>query len=433
MVKKVAIIGAGPSGLLLAHYLLRRHHQYQIDIYERRSDPRGIPFDKTRTFPISLGERGMNALRQIPGLEEAVKAVSLEIQGSILHGKNGKTQVIKRKIPLITLDRTNLATVILEKLVEKYDNSRINIHFDCQCTEIDLATKTIKFSPSTSSNNITEFTSNYDLLIGADGARSVVREAFLNTDNFQFEQNYVPNAYKSIFLPNPDQIPGIDLQKRKVHAWRINNGISILMLHQIDGNMSGVILFPYEKNPIEQLANAEEVQKFFQDNFPIIGQLMPKLEAEAFAKRPISRVLTVRCNPYHLGDSVLLIGDAAHAVSPSIGQGCNSALEDVLIFDKILNEYADNLAQSLTEYSLRRQPDAFAVRELSDYSFPTSKHLFTEFIIRNTLAKILHQIFPTTFLPPIFESVFADDIPYREILHKYQGWISKVKKNNDKE
>jgi kynurenine 3-monooxygenase len=433
MINKVAIIGAGPSGLLLAHYLLRRHHQYQIDIYERRSDPRGIPFDKTRTFPISLGARGMNALRQIPGLEEAVKAVSLEIQGSILHKKNGKTQVIKRETPLITLDRTNLATVILEKLVEKYDHSRINIHFDCQCTEVDLATKTIKLSPSKSSNNITEFTTNYDLLIGADGARSVVREAFLKTDNFQFEQNYVPNAYKSIFLANPDKIPGIDLQKQKVHAWRINDGISILMLHQIDGNMNGVILFPYTKNPIEQLTNAEEVQKFFQDNFPIIGKLMPTLEAEEFAKRPISRVLTVRCNPYHLGDSGLLIGDAAHAVSPSIGQGCNSALEDVLIFDKILDEYADNLAKSLTEYSLRRQPDAFALRELSDYSFPASQQLFTEFIIRNTLAKILHQIFPKTFLPPIFESVFADDIPYREILHKYQGWISKVKKNNDKE
>ncbi|MFM2062957.1 MAG: hypothetical protein RLZZ507_2627 [Cyanobacteriota bacterium] len=432
MVNKVAIIGAGPSGLLLAHYLLRRDHKYQIDIYERRSDPCGISFDKTRTFPISLGERGMNALRQIPGLEEAVKAVSLEIKGTVLHQKNGKNRIINRKKPLITLDRNHLATVILENLLEKYDSSRINIHFNCQCTEIDLANKNIKIYQTTSTDHQTEFTANYDLLIGADGARSVVREVFLNTEDFQFEQNYVPNAYKSIFLPNPDQIPGIDLQKQRVHSWRMNGGVSILMLHQIDGNMNGVILFPYAENPIEKLTTAEEVQQFFQDNFPTIGQLMPTLEAEEFAKKPISRVLTVRCNRYHLGDSVLLIGDAAHAVSPSIGQGCNSALEDVLIFDRILDEYADNLASSLPEYSLRRQPDAFALRELSDYSFPTSKELFSEFIIRNALAKLLHQIFPKTFFPPIFEAVFAEDISYREILHKYQGWISKVKKNNDR-
>lgn len=38
MNKKVVIVGAGPVGLLLAHYLLRRD-SYDIDIYERRSDP----------------------------------------------------------------------------------------------------------------------------------------------------------------------------------------------------------------------------------------------------------------------------------------------------------------------------------------------------------------------------------------------------------
>ncbi|WP_244141940.1 NAD(P)-binding protein [aff. Roholtiella sp. LEGE 12411] len=54
MVKKVAIVGAGPSGVLLAHYLLHRGDKYQIDIYERRSDPRTVSFSKSRTFPISL-------------------------------------------------------------------------------------------------------------------------------------------------------------------------------------------------------------------------------------------------------------------------------------------------------------------------------------------------------------------------------------------
>jgi len=38
------------------------------------------------------------------------------------------------------------------------------------------------------------------------------------------------------------------------------------------------------------------------------------LEAEAFLKRPVARVLTVRCDRFHDGDSVVLIGDAAHAV-----------------------------------------------------------------------------------------------------------------------
>lgn len=33
--EKVVIVGAGPSGLLLAHYLLGRGDRYQVEIYDR--------------------------------------------------------------------------------------------------------------------------------------------------------------------------------------------------------------------------------------------------------------------------------------------------------------------------------------------------------------------------------------------------------------
>ncbi len=62
----------------------------------------------------------MNALRQISGLEEAVKSISLEMTGAIFHQKNGKTRLTPRKKPLFTLDRTSLVIVLLEKLNEKY-------------------------------------------------------------------------------------------------------------------------------------------------------------------------------------------------------------------------------------------------------------------------------------------------------------------------
>jgi kynurenine 3-monooxygenase len=65
MNQKVIIIGAGPAGLLLAHYLLRRG-QYRVEIYERRSDMRLADVSQDRTFPISLQERGRKAIRKIP-------------------------------------------------------------------------------------------------------------------------------------------------------------------------------------------------------------------------------------------------------------------------------------------------------------------------------------------------------------------------------
>ncbi|HLO89161.1 MAG TPA: NAD(P)/FAD-dependent oxidoreductase [Nostocaceae cyanobacterium] len=435
MVKKVVIIGAGPSGVLLAHYLLRRGDQYQVDIYEGRSDPRIVSFSQSRTFPISLGDRGIKVLQQIPQLGEAIKPVSTEIKGTIVHRKNGKTQATQRQKPLIALDRSNLAKVLLDKLVENYDQSRLNINFNCRCVKVDFAAKQAKLHKINVDNPTeieTEFTIDYDLLIGADGAKSVVRENLSNLDEFEFEQEYVVNGYKSIFLSNPTAIPEINLQKGKLHTWRIDAGVTILLLYQPDGKMNGVVLFPYAKNPIAELKNTEQVLRFFRDNFPEVGQLMLESEAEEFAQKPISRITTVRCNRYHQGDSVLLIGDAAHSVSASIAQGCNSALEDVLVFNQLLDEYADNLELALEQYSIRRKPDADALRELSDYSFPLSKGLFIEFLIRQYSAKFLNKLFPQKFSPPLLEVVFESTIPYREVYRNYQGWLNKVKKSNAK-
>lgn len=434
MVKKVVIVGAGPSGVLLAHYLLCRGAQYQIDIYERLNDPRVIEFSKSRTFPISLTERGMKALSQITGVEAAVRAISLEMDGTIFHQPNGQTRVTSRKIPLVTLERTNLVITLLQLLVEKYDNSRLRLHFNYQCTNVNFEAKTITFQataaeiPEADAN----LTVDYDVLIGADGARSTVRSHFLNTELFEFEQKYVPTDYKSIILSSPAQQSNINLESGKIHSWRNHDGTFVVLLHQPDGSMSGVILFPRQNNQVTALSTPEEVQQFFTSHFPEVGQMMSTSEAEVFLKRSSSRILTIRCSRYHYGDSVLIIGDAAHSVSASIGQGCNAALEDVVIIDQLLNEYADNWDQTIAQFTVRRRADAHALVELGDYSFPISPRLFIEFVLREQLARTLHQLLPDHFSPSLSELIFESSVPYSEILHSYKGWIAKVKKSNNR-
>lgn len=425
MVKKVVIVGAGPSGVLLAHYLLGRNEQYNVDIYERRSDPRTVEISKSRAFPLVINQRGLKALSKIKGVVEAVKAASVKIIGSLTHQKNGKVQFLPRQKPIFCLDRTQLVTTLLEVLTEKYGNNRLNIHFDHECKQVDFETQQATF---TVANTATEVTVDYDLLIGADGARSQIREQFLSTNLFELEQKYIPSAYKSIFLPAES---ATSLKPGYIHTWRAGNGISAILLHQVDGSLSGTVNFPRENNPIANLSTTEEVIQFFRDRFPEISQLLPDSEAEAFLNRPISTVLTIRCNRYHHGDSVLIIGDAAHATSPSLGQGCNASFEDVALFDELLNEYSDNFAEAVSQFTLRRLPDAHALVELSDYTFPLSnKLLFVEFFIRLRAAQFLHQLFPKRFSPSLFQLISETTVPYAEILNSHKGWISKVKQAN---
>lgn len=422
--QKVVIIGAGPSGLLLAHYLLQRQ-KYVVEIYERRPDPRLVDVSQDRTFPISLQERGRKALRVIPGLEDAIAEHSVFCRGTIVYQGKGKARRIPRQNAILSIDRNRLVTVLLQQLTEQYSAEQIQVRFSCSCVQIDGATQTVTLQPESGEL----FTTHYDRLVGTDGARSPVRDYLVESAGLHVEQRYVSDVYKSVFLNRCNPDAGLDLEADKIHSWNADNKTRMILVPQPGDRLNGVLIFNQEDQRIENLASPDEVLAFFQTYFPIFGHLMPSEEAAAFLHRPIAKVLTVRCDRFHEGDQVLLIGDSAHAVSPSIGQGCNSSLQDVLIFGQLLNQYEDDWAQALPAFSQQRLPDAHALQELSDYSFPRTKPLVAEFFLRLTLSRLLHRWFPRQVPPFLFDLVLDTDLPYSEVLHLHQGWIRKVKRS----
>lgn len=424
MLKKVVIIGAGPCGLLLAHYLLRRG-QSQIEIYERRDRQSFAQGTGNRTFPVSLQERGRKAMRGIPGLEEAIAAESVFCQGTVVYQPDRKPRKIPRKNAILTIDRNRLVAIFLRQLTEQYSSDRVKVHFGCECTQVDGTAKTVTLQPQEGDS----FTVNYDLLVGADGARSRIREYLQSHTDLQCDRHYVRDAYKSVFLNRLNANLGIELERDRIHAANTGNNTRMILVPQPGDKLHGTIIFDERDNPLEQLTTKEEILAFFQEKFPLFRQLMPESEAEALLQRPVARVLTVRCDRFHDGDRIMLIGDAAHAVSPSIGQGCNSALEDVLILDRLLEQYGDDWEKVLPQFSQQRIPDAHALQELSDYSFPRNKFLIAEFFLRLTIGRLLHQWFPRWFQPFVFDLVLDTDMPYSRVLNLNKSWVNRVKKS----
>jgi kynurenine 3-monooxygenase len=424
MLQKVVIIGAGPAGLLLAHYLLRRG-RYRVEIYERRLDLRLEDVSQDRTFPISLQERGRKAIREIAGLEEAIISASVFCNGTKIYRKQGKARKIPRAIPILSIDRNRLVMILLQHLTQTYPSEQLIVKFGCQCVQVDRSAKTVTMQPEQGE----AFSIAYDRLVAADGSRSQIRDALVQDAALQCEQNYVPDAYKSVFLLRLNPALGLELEPDKIHAWNRDNKTRMLMVPQPGDRLNGVIIFDAQHNPLLNLSTKEEVLTFFQENFPLFGQLMSEAEAEDFLQRPVGRVLTVRCDRFHDGDSVLLIGDAAHAVSPSIGQGCNASLEDVLVFERLLERYEDDWALALPAFSEQRVPDAHALKDLSDYSFPRTKVLVVEFFLRLNIHRLLHRWFPQWVKPFVFDLVLDQDLSYSQVLNLSQGWINKVKRS----
>ena len=62
----------------------------------------------------------------------------------------------------------------------------------------------------------------------------------------------------------------------------------------------------------------------------------------------------------------MLLGDAAHTMTPILGQGCNSGLEDARLFAESLLRHKEDLSKALEDYNEHRLPDIQALLKLNE-------------------------------------------------------------------
>ena len=141
---------------------------------------------------------------------------------------------------------------------------------------------------------------------------------------------------------------------------------------------------------------------------------MPTLMEDYF-KNPIGSLVTVRCQPWHVRDKIVLVGDACHAVVPFYGQGMNAAFEDVLVFNECVEEYGSDREQAFETYQRRRKKDVDTLADLAIANFlemrdHTGSRLF---LWKKRSEKWLHQLFPTWYIP-LYTMVTFTRMPYGE-------------------
>ncbi|MEP7250462.1 MAG: FAD-dependent monooxygenase, partial [Spartobacteria bacterium] len=158
----------------------------------------------------------------------------------------------------------------------------------------------------------------------------------------------------------------------------------------------------------------DDVRRFFDEEFPDAVPLMPAL-LEDFRENPTGSLVTVRCAPWHYGDKVALVGDAAHAVVPFYGQGMNAAFEDCVIFDQCLAEFPNDRKRAFAEYSAQRKANADALADLAVANFieMRDKTASRTFRAKKKLDHTLEGLLPGLYLP-LYTMVSFTNIPYAE-------------------
>src|SRR5205807_2850944 len=180
MATKFVLIGSGLAGGLLAAYLGRRENE--VDLYERRSDPRAGNFVGGRSINLALSTRGIHALQQL-GIGDEVLQQAIPMRGRMIHENSGALHFAPYdRNPnkyINSIGRAALNTVVIEA-AQHYPNVRV--HFNHQCTEVGLDSATTQLVDSSVEAGVPPAIPKVievraDAVIGVDGAFSAVRQS----------------------------------------------------------------------------------------------------------------------------------------------------------------------------------------------------------------------------------------------------------------
>jgi len=400
-------------------------------VYEYRSDPRDArqKSGPGRAYALGLGIRGRTAIRSVDeGLWTAVKDRGFECERFRLHF-NSKLGIKLRDAedgvePSVLIYQTDLCAALLDEL-DRRQIGNVSVHFDSRIDDVDLASSTISLADDGAGGGVGHAQKGpYDLIVGCDGANSIVRNALRahsppNTFSFT-QRKLLPGCFKvaraeefpplldpasvALILPEKKSLgitafvePTVGGGACLLFAGRLtdagNETTTTAKSPDIDGAADlGPILFPRPDAAVEGVAprsssDVATITKLVVDQFPLLEGTtgLDGIVRQLLTQRA-SVADSVKCNIYNSGPDATpaaICGDAAHATGGVSGQGANSALADsAALADCLVRCYAPAdadcpgddggrdakramLYRSVYSYSQRMVPEGLALYDLS--------------------------------------------------------------------
>src|SRR5205809_3011591 len=417
MATKFILIGSGLAGGLLATYLGRRG--YEVDLYERRADPREGNIVGGRSINLALSTRGIYALEQL-GIADEVLRHAIPMRGRMIHDKSGALHFSPYdRDPnkfINSIGRAALNTTVIEA-AQRYQNVRV--HFNHRCIDVDFDSATAKLVPSGVEAAVSAANSDHqivrargDAIIGVDGAFSAVRQSMQKKiSGFEYDESYLAHGYKELTIP-PAPDGSWRMEKEALHIWP-RKSFMMIALPNPDGSFTCTLFWEFEGPcSFATTKTDDEIHRFFDEEFPDAVPLMPSL-LDNFKTNQTGSLVTIRSAPWFYENKVVLIGDAAHAVVPFYGQGMNAAFEDCVVLDQCLAEFPQSRARAFAEYFARRKENADALADLAVQNFieMRDKTASQTFRAKKKLDHLLEGLLPGIYLP-LYTMVTFTRIPY---------------------
>lgn len=414
---EVTISGGGLVGSLFALFLEKKG--YKITVYEKRSGSGSGQQDGGRSINLAISNRGLKALEQV-GLKEKALEMAIPMYGRMIHDKYGKQRFLpygKEGQFINSISRSALNDLMIKTAAPK---KNISYHFETEIKELDQDEQFVSLS--------TGKRVKYEILVGADGAFSKIREGLKKT-GAKVSLDFLDYGYKELTMPAGKRGRHL-IRKNVLHIWPRSN-FMLIALPNKDGSFTCTLFLPLKGTVSFENIDHEKSEGFFREEFPDVLDLLPALK-EDFKNNPTGKLVTVRCSPWsNPRKNIVLIGDAAHAIVPFYGQGMNAGFEDCRLFAEKLKEKS-KWVEAIEEYEENRIPNANAIADLALMNFKEMRDLvaredFQKLKEAETLIEERYKEYQS-----LYELVTFSDIPYskaKELGLKRRkvilSWISK--------
>ena len=332
---KILIVGAGLAGLALARAL--KQEGFTSTIFERDEE-------HSRGVGILLTGNAMNALDAL-GLGAEVRRAGRHVASVQFSEANG-SPLFRLEIPkdwpdFVCIHHARLRRILIDSL------EGATPQWACTVDQLESLEPNVRVSETTGK------TSQYDLLVGADGVHSRIAHEILEGPDPEPLPDY--RGWRFIVRRPPDLT--------EPHYF-IGNGRTLL-LHPLPDDQvycgAGPIhrdLLPRDaRDADDRMALLSAFADFASPARDVLEQVDASTELIPTRYWQIERQHTIAKN-------ALVIGDAAHACPPTLAQGGAMALEDGLVLAQILAA-SDSIEEALRAFEKRRRSRINFVRRES--------------------------------------------------------------------
>ena len=342
---KIAIVGGGLAGLAAAHAL--QTFGMKAEVFET------APALGEIGAAVNVSPQAVKALQAI-GVGDQVAAVGNTSPG--IYTRNMQTgeflelndrhkAAARYGAPYYTFHRADL----LDALASGLDHRAI--HLDHRLTGLAERSDGILLAFA----NGTEVEA--EIVIGADGVRSVIRQALYGDDNPTYTGQMVWRA-----LLNGGDVPAEVLEPTGHIQW-VGPGCHLLAYYIRGRKLVNIVTQEDTDKWVEEgwstRGDPDEMRLSFPNPEPRLEKLL-SLVTECSKWGLFTRPLT----PNWGRGRIQLIGDAAHAMLPNAGQGACQAFEDAYILARWLDACRDPV-EAFANFRRVRIPRVHGVQRLS--------------------------------------------------------------------